>query len=101
VGASWLAISFKSPASWLLRSGLHELQRHAIAFADRQVFLAILAAFLERRRQSPDTAGIVFRVVRIGVDLALADQLEARAFRQVDHVVLGQIAAALHLFGRR
>src|SRR3546814_4811103 len=64
--------------------GLHEFQRHAVRFADRQIFFAVLVAFGERRRQRPDALRIILAVLGIGVDLAFARQLEARGLGKGD-----------------
>src|SRR3546814_866817 len=71
--------------------GLHEFQRHAVRFADRQIFFAVLVAFGERRRQRPDALRIILAVLGIGVDLAFARQLEARGLGK------GADRAFLHL----
>src|SRR5688572_26119512 len=72
--------------------GLAEAQREAIAFADREVLGAVHVAALQGRRQGPDAVGVIRRVLRVGVDVALADQLEAGFLDQRDRVVLAHVA---------
>ena len=70
----------------------HEPQCHAIRFADCRLFRSIdLAAFV-RGRQRPDAVRRVFRVARIAVHLALAEQVETRRPRVFDNIGFGDVA---------
>src|SRR5579864_859544 len=78
-----------------LRGGLlrhlDELERHPIALADREVLLAVLFPESKGRRQRPDSLGVVLRVLRVGVELALARELEAGRLDGVDDPFLGHV----------
>jgi hypothetical protein len=50
----------------------------AIALADGGVFLFVGVALGKVGRQRPDALGVILGVFRVGVDFALARQLEAR-----------------------
>ncbi len=52
---------------------LHEFQRHAIRFADRQIFGSVNLALAQGRRQCPDALGIILRIFRVGIDFALVE----------------------------
>src|SRR5215469_14861466 len=69
-----------------------KLQRHPIAFADRQVLVAIDIAHPQRWRQSPHTLGIVLGVLGVGVDLRFRHQVKAGLLRHADYVVLPYVA---------
>ena len=82
---------------------LHELERHPIRLADRDVLALVegrilfLAGAVCRRtqvwRQRPHAERMVFRVFRVGVDFRLARQHEARLLRLLDDVALADVAA--------
>src|SRR5688572_26578132 len=67
--------------------GLAEPEREAVAFANREVLVAVDVAAAQRRRQRPDAVRVNRRVLRIGVDLALANQLEPGLLRELDRIV--------------
>src|SRR5688572_18557268 len=70
--------------------GLHELQRHAVRFAYREVLVAVLVLERERRRQRPDALLVVLRVLRVRVDLGFLGEREARIGRELDDRFLGE-----------
>src|SRR5580692_4670221 len=98
------------PSNWTSRASLvpltsllHELERHAVALADRRVFLAVHVPLAERRRQRPHALGIVFRVLRVGVGFALAGEPETLRLDLLDQPLLREVALlrALHRVGAR
>ena len=78
---------------------LDELERHAIALADRDVLLLVLVAEAQRRRQRPDALGVVLGVLRVRVDLGLARELEAGGLDLLDDPLLRQVALLRALVG--
>ncbi|CAN95482.1 hypothetical protein predicted by Glimmer/Critica [Sorangium cellulosum So ce56] len=79
--------------------GLDELEGHAVALADRGVVRAVLVAEPEVRRQGPDPFRVVFRVLRIRVDLGLAAELEARRLDLLDHPRFREVSLLRALIG--
>src|SRR3712207_4140893 len=82
---------YKEPDFTLAR--LDELQGHAVALTDRQIFGAVLLAKRQRRRQGPDAFRVIRGVLRICVYLAGGDETEARGLCQLAHSGHLQIAA--------
>src|SRR5690606_8585943 len=74
---------------------LAEQQRHPVCLADGVELGPARRAFGRAaiaRRQRPHTAFPIRRVLRIGVDLALGDQIEAVGVEQGNHILLALIA---------
>src|SRR5262245_20131337 len=72
--------------------GLAEAQRLPVALADRGELVAVDIAAAESRGQRPDAVRVVRRVLRVRVDLALAEELEARLLGERDEVVRAHVA---------
>src|SRR6188472_3871360 len=81
-----------APAGCRPLLGLAEAQRLPVAFADRGELVAVYIAAAEGRGQRPDAIRMVRGVLRVRVDLALSDQLEARFLRERDEVVGAHVA---------
>src|SRR5688572_17832508 len=82
---SGLAARMASPI-WLAKA-----QREAVALADREALVAVDVSPLQGRRQRPDAIRVVGRVLRVGVDFALAYQPEAGFLDQRDRVILAHV----------
>src|SRR4029079_994055 len=74
-----------------VRSGLDELERHAVGLADRDVFRVVelggtaVVARAPRGRQRPDAERMILGVAWIRVDLGAPGQLEASLLGVLDH----------------
>src|SRR5882724_2083710 len=66
------AFSASRDSPSLLRSDLHELERHPIALADGSVFRVVLVTESVGRRQCPDALGMVLGVFLVRIDFRLA-----------------------------
>src|SRR4051812_23550356 len=85
----WLTERGGNAAPHPKSSGLPELERHPVAFADRRIFGAVDVLEPIARRQRPDPVRPVGGIARIGVHFRCRHELEA--------CLLGEAADSRHL----
>src|SRR3546814_829542 len=83
----------QAPAHARSSERLAEFERHAVALANRLIFVTINVALFQRWRQGPNALGPIMAIRRVGVHAAFVHQFKTRSFREANHRAFLHIAA--------